>query len=54
MRVRKWYSSSSKNTQIAVAVPSVPADNFLFFHKNTSAAAIHNCTSDKYTIIQQK
>jgi len=45
MRVRKWYSSSSKRTQIAVPVASTLADIFLFLHKNTSAAAPKYCHS---------
>lgn len=37
--VRKWYSSTSNRTQIAVAPPRTPADIFLSLHRNTSAAA---------------
>lgn len=37
-KVSRWYSSSSKITQIAVAPPSTEAETFLFLHRNTSAA----------------
>lgn len=37
--VRKWYSSTSNRTQIAVAPPRTPTDIFLSLHRNTSAAA---------------
>ena len=38
-RVRRWYSSNSKRTQTAVALPSAPAEIFLFLHNNISAVA---------------
>ena len=40
--VRRWYSSNSKRTHIAVAPPSTPAEIFLFLHRTTSAAANEN------------
>lgn len=41
-RVRRWYSSNSNKTHIAVAAPRTPADIFLFLHKKMSAAAPTN------------
>jgi hypothetical protein len=38
-KVKRWYPSSSKMIQMAVAPPSTPAEMFLFLHRNTLAAA---------------
>jgi uncharacterized protein YecE (DUF72 family) len=38
-KVNRWYPIPSKRIHMAVTVPRIPADSFLFFHNNTSAAA---------------